>query len=130
MERAQKFMAKYGIGAALIYNHDRRRYISYPWNHPYAKQVPAYFALLIRDAGFPYLSLHEGIDAEEVKKDTPWLEGRILRAEELVQPRTYRYMTPEIVASSSPPQPGRSRRSSRSTGWQTCPFPSILPAPT
>jgi Xaa-Pro aminopeptidase len=97
VERAQRYMAKYGIGAAIVCNHDRRRYISYPWNHPYAKQVPAYFALLIGGAGFPYISLHEGIDAETVRDDCPWLEGRILTSEELVQPRTYRYMTPEII---------------------------------
>ena len=97
VERAQKYMAKYGIGAAIIYNHDRRRYVSYPWNHPYAKQVPAYFALLIRGAGFPYVSLHEHLDFKPMQENAPWLEGRILTEKELWQPRTYRYMTPEMI---------------------------------
>jgi Xaa-Pro aminopeptidase len=102
VEKAQQFMAKYGIGSAIIYNHDRRRYVSYPWNHPYAKQVPAYFALLIRGAGFPYLTLHKGVDYEPVQEDCPWLEGRILTEKELLQPRTYRYTTPEIVKKQYP----------------------------
>jgi Xaa-Pro aminopeptidase len=97
VERAHQYMAKYGIGSAIVYNHDRKRYISYPWNHPYAKQVPAYFALLIKGAGFPYVPVHSGVDEEPVKEDCPWLEGRILTEKELLQPRTYRYTTPEIV---------------------------------
>jgi len=36
--RAQQFMAKHGIGAAIIYGHDRRRYLSSVWNHPYGKR--------------------------------------------------------------------------------------------
>ena len=96
IDRAQKYMAKYGIGAAIVYNHDRRRYLSYPWTHVYGKQTPSYFALFIRDAGFPYVSVHGSLDGPQVRQDCPWLEGRILDEKEFYQPRTYRYMTPEI----------------------------------
>ena len=97
VERAQHYMAKYGIGSAIVYNHDRRRYLGYPWNHPYGKQVPAFFALLIKDAGFPYVSVLEHLDGKQVRQDCPWLEGRILNEQEFFQPRTYRYTTPAIA---------------------------------
>jgi Xaa-Pro aminopeptidase len=94
LERASKFMAKYGIGAAIVYNHDRRRYIGYPWNHPYEKQVPGLYALLIRGAGYPYIGVHEELDGQQVRADCPWLKDRILTEKELFQPRTYRYIKP------------------------------------
>ena len=55
--KAHQFMTKYGIGSAIVYNHDRKRYLSSVWNHPYGKHLPHTFVLLIRDAGFPYVSV-------------------------------------------------------------------------
>ena len=55
VEKANQFMAKYGIGAALVYNHDRKRYLTGVWNHPYERAIPGTFCLLIRDNGFPYV---------------------------------------------------------------------------
>jgi len=65
-------MAKYGI-VRLIYNHDRRLHLL-PWNHPYAKAVPAYFALLIRDAGFPTSACTRG-SMQRGQEDTPGSKG-------------------------------------------------------
>jgi len=93
--RAQQFMAKHGIGAAIVYSHDRRRYLSSVWNHPYGKHVPYNFVLLVRDAGFPYVPVREEVDAGRVREDCPWLEGRILTEKEFFQPRPYRYQEPE-----------------------------------
>lgn len=92
--RAQQFMAKHGIGAAIVYAHDRRRYLSSVWNHPYGKHVPYNFVLLVRDAGFPYVPVREEVDAGRVREDCPWLEGRILTEKEFFQPRPYRYQEP------------------------------------
>ena len=96
LARAHQFMAKYGIGSAIIYNHDRRRYISSVWQHPYGKHLPYNFALLIRDAGFPYVHVKKGVDVR-VKEDCPWLEGRLLDEDDLLQPKPYRYQPPEGV---------------------------------
>jgi Xaa-Pro aminopeptidase len=92
--RAHQFMAKHGIGAAIIYNHDRRRYLSSVWNHPYGKHLPYNFVLLVRDAGFPYVPVREEVDAGRVREDCPWLEGRLLTEKEFFQPRPYRYQEP------------------------------------
>jgi len=92
--RAHQFMAKHGIGAAIVYNHDRRRYLSSVWNHPYGKHLPYNFVLLVRDAGFPYVPVREEVDAGRVREDCPWLEGRLLTEKEFFQPRPYRYQEP------------------------------------
>jgi len=92
--RAQQFMAKHGIGAAIIYGHDRRRYLSSVWNHPYGKHLPYNFVLLVRDAGFPYVPVREEVDAGRVREDCPWLDGRLLTEKEFFQPRPYRYQEP------------------------------------
>lgn len=92
--RAQEFMAKYGIGAAIVCSHDRKRYISSVWNHPYAKHVPRNFYLLVGGAGFPYVPIKE-TDAGRVKEDCPWLEGRLLTEKELLQPKQQKYQVPE-----------------------------------
>ncbi len=97
VDRAQQFMAKYGIGSAIVYNHDRRRYLSSVWNHPYGKHLPYNFVLLIRDAGFPYVPVRKEVDARRVKEDCPWLEGRLLTEDEFFQPRPYRYQEPEAA---------------------------------
>jgi Xaa-Pro aminopeptidase len=94
--RAHQFMAKYGIGSAIVYNHDRKRYLSSVWNHPYGKHLPHTFVLLIRDAGFPYVSVREN-DGQRVQEDCPWLEGKLLTERELFQARIYRYQEPEAA---------------------------------
>jgi len=93
--RAHQFMAKWGIGSAIIYNHDRKRYLSSVWNHPYGKHLPYNFVLFIRDAGFPYVPVEKNVDAQRVIEDCPWLKGRILTEDELLQPKPYRYMPPD-----------------------------------
>jgi Xaa-Pro aminopeptidase len=96
VKKAQKYMAKYGIGSAIVYNHDRKRYLTSLWNHPYSKHVPFKFALLIKDAGFPYVTAMS-IDEFRVKEDAPWLEGRILSEEELLQPPPFKYSNPSTA---------------------------------
>jgi len=96
IERANQFMAKYGIGSAIVYNHDRKRYLSSLWNHPYSRGLAWNFVLMIRDAGFPYVEAME-IDEKRVKEDCPWLEGRMLNHDHLLQPRPGRYKTPEVA---------------------------------
>lgn len=59
VDRANQFMEKYGIGAAIVYNHDRTRYLSSVWNHPYGRGLPYNFVLLIRDNGFPYVPVEK-----------------------------------------------------------------------
>ena len=97
VDRAQKFMAKWGIGSAIVYNHDRRRYLSSVWTHPYGKHLPYNFVLLVKDAGFPYVPVEEKIDAHRVREDCPWLEGRFVTEHELLQPKPYRFMPPEYA---------------------------------
>ena len=99
VNRAQEFLAKHGLGAAMVYNHDRKRYLSSVWNHPYAKQIPDNFALFIREAGFPYVHVGE-IDVGRVREDCPWMEGRLLDDNELLQPNITRFHTPEKAKSN------------------------------
>ncbi|MCC6887772.1 MAG: aminopeptidase P family protein [Hyphomicrobiales bacterium] len=94
VDRAQKFMAKWGIGSAIVYNHDRRRYLSSVWNHPYSKHLPRDFVLMIQGAGFPYVPLLKELDAQRVADACPWLAGRILTQDQLISPRLYRYVPP------------------------------------
>lgn len=75
MERAHKFMAKYGIGAAIVYSHDRSRYLMSLINHPYALQTPKRFVLFIRDAGFPYISADKAMDYSQINEDAPMAPG-------------------------------------------------------
>jgi Xaa-Pro aminopeptidase len=96
VERANQFMDKYGIGSAIVYNHDRKRYLSSVWSHPYSKHLPYTFALLIRDAGFPYTSVRP-IDGQRVEEDCPWLKGRLLYEDELMQLKPYRYRDSEVA---------------------------------
>ncbi len=96
VERAQQFMAKYGIGSAIVYNHDRRRYLSSVWNHPYGKHLPYNFVLFVKDAGFPYVPVR-GIDGKRVEEDCPWLKGRLLYENELLQLKPYRYRDPGMA---------------------------------
>ena len=94
VDRAQQFMAKWGIGAAIIFNHDRRRYTSSLFSHPYGKHLPYNFSLLIKDAGFPYCPIEEKVDGPRVIEDCPWLKGRLLTEHELFQPKMYRFCPP------------------------------------
>lgn len=83
--RANHVLHKRGIGAAIIYDWDSRGYLSAVWKQPHAKHLPDRFALLIRDAGFPYVHVTRGFDDQRVSEDCPWLEGRILTDNELTQ---------------------------------------------
>jgi len=94
VERAQQTMAKWGIGAAIVYNHDRKRYLSSVMNHPYGKHLPQSFCLFVKDAGFPYVPVRTEVDMGRVAEDCPWLEGRLITEKELTQHRIYRYMPP------------------------------------
>lgn len=91
IERANQFMEKYGIGSAIVFNWDRKRYLSTPWTHPYSRGVPYNFILLIKDAGYPYVPVESFLDADRVAQDAPWLEGRIVTEKELYQPKMFRY---------------------------------------
>jgi hypothetical protein len=95
--KAHQYLAKYGLGAAIVYNHDRRRYLASVWNHPYERHYAVTFYLLIRDAGFPYVPVNSEFDEQRVKEDCPWLEGRILNERELSEPRPHRYQTPKVA---------------------------------
>ncbi len=86
VERANKMLHKYGIGAAVLYDWDSMRYVSSTFNHPYSRHHPVHFTFLVRDAGFPYVHATKGLDEIRMKEDYPWLEGRILADEELLQP--------------------------------------------
>lgn len=97
IERANQFMSKYGIGAALVYNHDRKRYLTSVWNHPYERAIPGTFALFIRDNGFPYVPVETHLDADRVSEDCPWLEGKLLNEHELLQPRLTRFRTDSLL---------------------------------
>jgi Xaa-Pro aminopeptidase len=88
-------MAKYGIGSALIYHHDRQRYLTSLINHPYAFQTPKRPVLLIRDNGFPYIPVDRALDLRVVNEDAPWLSGKILGEDELSLPMPCRYDTAE-----------------------------------
>jgi len=88
--KANQMLHKYGIGAAIVFSWDSARYLSNPWNHPYAKHIPLRFVLLVRDAGFPFISVRDDIDGLQPKKDCPWLEGRIVTYEVLSQPSVIR----------------------------------------
>lgn len=91
VDRAQQYMDKYGIGSAIVYNWDRRRYLSSVWNHPYSRGMPYNFVLLIKDQGFPYVPVEKNLDAGRVAEDCPWLEGKLVDEDALLQPRMTRY---------------------------------------
>lgn len=91
VQRAHQFLNKHGIGAAIVFNWDRRRYLSSCWNHPYSRALPYNFCLLIRDQGFPFVPVERDLDQARVMEDCPWLEGKLLNEYQLLQPRMYRY---------------------------------------
>ncbi len=78
LARANAALHKYGIGSAIIYSWDSKRYLSSVWNHPYSRHMPFAPVLLVRDAGFPYVWTAKGLDDFQVARDCPWLEGRII----------------------------------------------------
>ena len=84
LARAHKMLHKWGIGAALIFNWDSGRYLSRPFNHPYARHLPYNFVLLCRDAGYPYYPASE-YDMR-VLDDTPWLKDRVVTHDVLSDP--------------------------------------------
>ncbi len=75
LAKANAAMHKYGIGSALIYGWDSKRYVSSVWNHPYSRHMPFAPVLLIRDAGFPYVWTSKALDDYQVQRESPWLEG-------------------------------------------------------
>lgn len=96
--KANQMLHKHGIGSAIIYNWDSRRYVSSVWNHPYSRHIPFDYALLIRDGGFPYVHVMKGLDDQRVREDCPWLEGRLLEDAHIGEAMVNR-MTPEPAAS-------------------------------
>lgn len=74
VDRANKFMTKYGIGSAIVYQSDRARYLAGIPAHPYSVQTPKTFLLFIKDAGFPYMQADEMVYSS-IKANCPWLEG-------------------------------------------------------
>ncbi|MFC1971377.1 M24 family metallopeptidase [Chloroflexota bacterium] len=97
--RAHKMLHKHGIGAAMVFSWDSSRYLSNPWNHPYSKHVPKRYILLVRDAGFPYVSVTQGHDHARPMEDCPWLEGRILSDKDLAQPTTIKFRSEADAAA-------------------------------
>jgi len=75
---------KWGIGAAVVYNWDSGRYLSRPYNHPYARHLPYNYVLLIRDAGYPYYPA-KYYDARVIE-DMPWLKDRVVPHDVLCDP--------------------------------------------
>ena len=88
VDKAHKYLAKYGIGSAIVYNWDRKRYLTSVWSHPYARHLPSSFILFVRDAGFPYVSYDSTAQGgcSRLQEDAPWLEGRLVSENELLQP--------------------------------------------
>ena len=84
--RANQMLHKYGIGAAIVFNWDSRRYLSSVWNHPYSRGIPKDYCLFIRDAGFPYVTVNHHLDDEQVRGDATWMKDRIVDREILEQP--------------------------------------------
>lgn len=84
--KANTMLQKHGIGAAVVFNWDSCRWLSSNWSHPYAKHIPWRFVLLVRDAGFPYISAIRNFDEQQVIDDCPWLEGRVVTEDVLAQP--------------------------------------------
>lgn len=98
IRKAHKMLHKYGIGAAMVFSWDSARYLSNPWSHPYAKHIPCRFILLVRDAGFPYISVGKGFDDKQVIDDCPWLEGRIVMMDVLSQPEVIKFRADDDAA--------------------------------
>jgi len=95
IKKGNDMLHKYGIGAAIVFNWDSKRYLTSAWNHPYEKHLAMNFALFVRDAGFPYISAVEGFDFQQVVDDHPWLVDRILPLSVLSQPQIVRLRTEE-----------------------------------
>ncbi|MFC1908669.1 M24 family metallopeptidase [Chloroflexota bacterium] len=98
IKRAHEMLHKYDIGAAMVFSWDSARYLSNPWSHPYTKHVPFRFVLLIRDAGFPYISTIKNFDDMQVINDCPWLKDRIVTEDILSQPEVIRFRSDEDAA--------------------------------
>ena len=96
--KAHKMLHKYGIGAAMVFSWDSARYLSNPWSHPYTKHIPWRFVLLVRDAGFPYISVVKNFDDQQVIDDCPWLEGRIVTEDDLLQPEVIKFRADDDAA--------------------------------
>lgn len=86
LNRAHQMLHKYGIGAAVVFNWDSRRYLSSVWSHPYSRAIPKDFALLIRDAGFPYVTMKRHLDDHHMIANAPWMKDRLVYDDVLSQP--------------------------------------------
>jgi len=84
LDKANKMLHKWGIGAALVFSWDSGRYLGRPWNHPYTKHLVSHFILLIRDGGFPYYPIREA--EMRILEDTPWLKDRLVTPDVLADP--------------------------------------------
>jgi Xaa-Pro aminopeptidase len=77
LERAQAALKQFGLGAMITYNYDNHRYLGYYSTHQYARRRPGAYALLIRDAGYPYVSADPFPPAWEGVK-MPWFKDRMI----------------------------------------------------
>ncbi|MFB0560005.1 MAG: M24 family metallopeptidase [Candidatus Lokiarchaeia archaeon] len=78
LERANQMLHKHGLGSVIIYEFDNMRYCSSALGHSYWYGAQKRFiscALLIRDAGFPYV--FAGPPLTLYKKWYPWLENKL-----------------------------------------------------
>src|SRR4030043_665090 len=56
LERAHAMLKKYGFGAMVVFNYDTFRYLGYYTLHNYSRRRPGNYILLIKDAGYPYVT--------------------------------------------------------------------------
>ena len=101
LERAHKMLKKYGLGSAMVYNWDSRRYLTSIFeHHSYARHMPLVslvgYALLIRDQGFPYVTADPKLDMKQLEETCPWLKGKILTPDQLPQPDVIRMAPREL----------------------------------
>jgi len=86
IRKGNEMLHKHGLGAAVVFNWDSRRWLTSAWSHPYEKHIACKFILFIRDAGFPYMTAIKGFDDQQLVEDSPWLEGRVVTHDVLSQP--------------------------------------------
>jgi len=98
LDRSHKMLHKHGIGAAIVFNWDSGRYLSNPWSHPYTRHIPWRFILLVRDAGYPYVSAIKNFDDQQIIDDCPWLKDRIVTDDVLLQPEVIKFRASDDAA--------------------------------
>lgn len=81
VEKANKAMKDAGVGAAVIFQFESKRYLTSYWAHPYARHLPELYYLFVKDNGFPYLP---GRDMDwGAMGQAPWLKDRFLAEDKL-----------------------------------------------